>query len=178
MGMDNRVEFRRMQVYDLAHIDQTFDLVLFMGVFYHLRYPMLGLDIVAQKVRRLLLFQTLTMPGEEVFEKTWEDPAAGDPQLGMNSREVLHERGWPKMAFIEHRFSGDPTNWWLVSHAGAEAMLRSSGMKIIGHPGHEMYLCEPDPQHPSCVSTWNAAEILSATGRPWQEEPEAENPGP
>ena len=33
-------------MYDLARRDETFDLVLFMGVFYHLRYPLLGLDIV------------------------------------------------------------------------------------------------------------------------------------
>src|SRR4051794_24917344 len=34
-GMTDRVEFRRMQVYDLAHQPASFDLVLFMGVFYH-----------------------------------------------------------------------------------------------------------------------------------------------
>lgn len=55
----DRVEFKPMQVYDLAHTEETFDLVLFMGVFYHLRYPLLALDIVAQKVKRLLVFQTL-----------------------------------------------------------------------------------------------------------------------
>jgi tRNA (mo5U34)-methyltransferase len=50
------------------------------------------------------------------------------------------------MAFIEHRFSGDPTNWWVANHAGIEAMLRSSGMKITGRPADEVYLCAPDPQ--------------------------------
>jgi tRNA (mo5U34)-methyltransferase len=151
-----------MQVYDLAHIDTAYDLVLFMGVFYHLRYPLLGLDIVAQKVRRLLVFQTLTMPGKQVFEDTYDH--------GIDDRAVLGNPGWPKMAFIEHRFSGDPTNWWIANHACVEAMLRSGGLKVIGCPGQEIYLCEPDPSSPSCVSTWNAAEILSATGRAWQEE--------
>src|SRR2546421_3262663 len=41
--LTDRVEFRRMQVYDLARSQEQFDLVLFMGVLYHLRYPMLGL---------------------------------------------------------------------------------------------------------------------------------------
>jgi tRNA (mo5U34)-methyltransferase len=49
------------------------------------------------------------------------------------------------MAFIEHSFSGDPTNWWVANHAGVEAMLRSSGLRVIARPGHEIYLCEPDP---------------------------------
>ena len=45
---DRRVRFERMQVYDLARADERFDLVLFLGVLYHLRYPLLGLDIVSQ----------------------------------------------------------------------------------------------------------------------------------
>src|SRR5206468_10509008 len=70
-NVTDRVSFRRMQVYDLAGMNEQFDLVLFLGVLYHLRYPMLGMDIVCQKVKRRLLFQTLTMPGEEVLEEPW-----------------------------------------------------------------------------------------------------------
>lgn len=135
-GLRDRVSFKQMQVYDLAHLQEQFDLVLFMGVFYHLRYPLLGLDLVAEKVRRLMLFQTLTMPGDAVFDATSVDRDIDD-------REDFTHPGWPKMAFIEHEFSGDPTNWWAPNHAACEAMLRSSGMRIVDRPGHEMYLCEP-----------------------------------
>jgi tRNA (mo5U34)-methyltransferase len=119
----------------IAQTDERWDLVLFMGVFYHLRYPMLGLDIVAERVRRLLVFQTLTMPGDEVSEDTRADHDLMD-------RESFADPGWPKMAFIEHSFVGDPTNWWAPNHAAVEAMLRSSGMRISSRPGHEMYVCE------------------------------------
>jgi tRNA (mo5U34)-methyltransferase len=167
--VEDRVSFERVQIYDLAHRPGDFDLVLFMGVFYHLRYPMLGLDIVAQKVKRLMLFQTLAMPGEEVY------PAGFNHQWP--ERELMCERGWPKMAFIEHRFAGDPTNWWVPNHAGIEAMLRSAGMRVVGRPGDEMYLCEPDPQRPSCVATWNAAELKSATGQFWlSDAPQTRDP--
>jgi tRNA (mo5U34)-methyltransferase len=71
------------------------------------------------------------------------------------------------MAFLEHHFAGDPTNWWAPNHAAVEAMLRSSGMRIIERPGHEIYLAEPDPNRPACISSWNRAEFLSATGQPW-----------
>jgi tRNA (mo5U34)-methyltransferase len=161
-GLEAAIDFRRMQVYDLADSEESFDLVLFMGVFYHLRYPLLGLDIVAQRVRRLLVFQTLTMPGEEVFEATHN--------RDIHDREALLEPGWPKMAFLEHHFAGDPTNWWAPNHAAVEALLRSSGLRILERPGHELYLCAPDPDRPSCVSTWNRAELLAATGRPWRED--------
>lgn len=161
-GLAERVEFRRMQVYDLAHQPEDYDLVLFMGVFYHLRYPLLGLDIVASLARRLLVFQTLTMPGEEVFEDTARDRDIDD-------REEFLTPGWPKMAFIEHSFSGDHTNWWAPNHAAVEAMLRSSGLRVTGRPGHEIYLCEPDPTTLAWPQGRGAAELRAAAGRPWTE---------
>ena len=160
-GLESKVLFRHMQVYDLARENEHYDLILFMGVFYHLRYPLLGLDIVAQKTRNMLIFQTLTMPGKEVSEQY---------DCHINEREPLREPGWPKMAFIEHRFAGDPTNWWVPNHAGVEAMLRSAGLRVTGYPGHEIYCCEPNPDTPSCISDWNRSEYLSVTGQSYHQD--------
>jgi tRNA (mo5U34)-methyltransferase len=157
-GVADAVEFRRMQVYDLAREDQQYDLVLFMGVFYHLRYPLLGLDIVARRVRRLMVFQTLTIPGMEVYPDTHDRP--------IHERDALRDPGWPKMAFIEHRFAGDPTNWWVPNHAGIEAMLRSSGMRVRAGLGHELYLCEPAPAGGDGGPPYDfTPELLAATGQ-------------
>jgi tRNA (mo5U34)-methyltransferase len=136
-GLEDRVDFRQMEVYEIAGSDEPFDLVWFMGVFYHLRYPLLALDLLAQRTRRLLMFQTLTLPGDSVYQPRDDYP--------IQERTPLLESGWPKMAFVERRFSGDPTNWWVANHAGVEAMLRSSGLRVKARPGHEIYLCEPDP---------------------------------
>jgi tRNA (mo5U34)-methyltransferase len=156
-GLQDRIWLKQMHVYDLARSHEEFDLVLFLGVFYHLRYPLLGLDILTRKVKRLMVFQTLTMPGTEVCEDT--------DGHELNDREVMLESGWPKMAFIEHGFADDITNWWAPNHAAVEAMLRSSGMKVVARPGHEIYLCEPDSDNPSCMTTWNSHELASATGQ-------------
>lgn len=135
LGLADRIEFRQAEVYELAGWDEVFDLVWFMGVFYHLRYPLLGLDILARRARRLLMFQTLTMPGKAVYEDT------ADHEI--TDRVPLLETGWPKMAFVEHRFSNDPTNWWIANHAGCEAMLRSAGLRVVLRPADEMYVCAP-----------------------------------
>ncbi|HEX3125711.1 MAG TPA: TIGR04290 family methyltransferase [Thermoanaerobaculia bacterium] len=156
-GVEDQVKLRRMQVYDLARSEERWDLVLFMGVLYHLRYPLLGLDIVARRVRRRLVFQTLTMPGEEVY-----DPPA---DLDIDEREILLDPGWPKMAFIEHRLAADPTNWWAPNHAAVEAMLRSAGLRVTARPGHEIYLCEPGaPGEHREELDWIQDEMLAATG--------------
>jgi tRNA (mo5U34)-methyltransferase len=154
----HRVELRKGQVYDLARWHEQFDLVLFMGVFYHLRYPLLGLDLVAAKARRLLVFQTLTMPGLEVAE-TPEDQDFHD-------RSALEAPGWPRMAFIEKKLAGDATNWWAPNHAGVEAMLRSSGLRVRSRPAGEIYVCEPaTPAGAAAARTWDAEELLAATGQ-------------
>jgi tRNA (mo5U34)-methyltransferase len=155
-GFSGQVEVRHGQVYDLAHWPDQFDLVLFMGVFYHLRYPLLALDIIAAKTKRLLVFQTLTMPGDE----TVSPPA----DLDLDDRAAMAAPGWPKMAFIERSLAGDPTNWWAPNHACIEALLRSTGMTITGRPGHEMYVCEPSAWTDRSRRGWDIEELRAATG--------------
>ncbi len=137
-GLEDRVAFRNMEVYEIARSTETFDIVWFMGVFYHLRYPTLALDLLAQRTRRMMIFQTLTMPGEAVRAETTDCDIA--------DRAPLLDPGWPKLAFIEHSVAGDPTNWWAPNHAAVEAMLRSAGLRVASRPGHEIYVCVPDAQ--------------------------------
>jgi tRNA (mo5U34)-methyltransferase len=154
----HRIEIRQGQVHDLVHWSERFDLVLFMGVFYHLRYPLLALDLVAEHATNLLVFQTLTLPGDDILDVPFD--------LAFNDRRQLQEPGWPKMAFIENKLAGDSTNWWAPSHSCVEAMLRSAGFKITGRPAHEIFLCEPNGgPGQRCNRSWDESELRAATGR-------------
>ena len=154
-GLERRVEFRRFGVYDLARSDERYDLVLFMGVLYHLRHPLLGLDIVTARAKRLLVLQTLTMPGDDV--------RVPPPDLPLDARQALAEPGWPKMAFVERELANDPTNWWAPNHACVEAMLRSCGFRVRERPGHELYVCEPAPDRDERQAALRD-ELRDATG--------------
>jgi tRNA (mo5U34)-methyltransferase len=134
LGLTQRVELRQLGVYDLPQLDEQFDVVLFLGVMYHLRYPLLGLDLVSQKVRGNLVLQTLTLPGDGQVSTPHD--------LSLDERAQLTEPGWPTMAFVEHQMAGDPTNWWLANAAAVEAMVRSCGLRVLDRPAHEMWLCE------------------------------------
>lgn len=155
--LEDRITVKPAQVYDLASWDERFDLILFLGVFYHLRYPLLGLDIVAERVNRLMVFQTLTMPGEEELV-----PPA---DLSIDQRETMLEPGWPKMSFIEKEVAGDPTNWWAPNHAAICAMLRTTGLRVVARPAHEIYLCEPIGRTVAESRTYDADELRAATGK-------------
>lgn len=159
-SLEDRIELKQMQVYDVARLDRQFDLIWYMGVLYHLRYPLLSLDILSQKTRRMMVFQTLTMPGAEAVQVP-ED-------FGINERQHMLEENWPKMAFIEKRMAGDITNWWAPNHACIEAMLRTCGLRVTQRPGHELYILEVDEELRK-AQQWNQSELLSATGQDWQQ---------
>ena len=59
------IEFRHLSVYDIGAIGERFDVVLFMGVLYHLRHPLLALDLVREHVADdILVFQSMLRGAE------------------------------------------------------------------------------------------------------------------
>ena len=79
----------------------SFDVVLFLGVLYHLPNPLLALERVALVTRDLLILETVV------------------DMVGVRR---------PAAAFYPDReLNGDPTNWWGPNHAAVIGMLRSVG---------------------------------------------------
>jgi tRNA (mo5U34)-methyltransferase len=128
------IELRRLSVYEVGTLNERFDLVLFMGVLYHLRHPLLALDLLHEHAARdLFVFQSLQRGSPFVL------PAAEDYPI--QERAVFDDLGWPRLHFVERRYAGDPTNWWIPNRACSEAMLRSAGFQILERAEEEVYLC-------------------------------------
>jgi tRNA (mo5U34)-methyltransferase len=128
------IEFRRMSVYQVADLREKFDLVLFMGVLYHLRHPLLALDLLHEHVvGDTLVFQSLQRGSQKVD--------ALEENYHFWVTDIFDSPGYPKLHFVERRYSEDPTNWWIPNRACAEAMLRSAGFEIVDHPEAEVYVC-------------------------------------
>ncbi len=128
------VKFERLPVWDVAALRERFDLVIFMGVLYHLRHPLLALDLIHEHVAKdLFLFQSMQRGSREI--------AAVGEDYDFTAVAPFDEPGYPKMHFIEHRYCNDQTNWWVPNRACAEAMLRSAGFTIEAQPEEEVYLC-------------------------------------
>jgi tRNA (mo5U34)-methyltransferase len=154
LGLDDVCRFECRQVYDLARIDGQWDLVLFMGVFYHLRYPLLALDIVAEKVSRYLIFQSVAI-GEC-------GNASAPVDVDFQTLSALECPSWPQMAFVEHTFCHDATNWWIPNRAAVAGMLRSTGMRIEIAVDADTLICSPDGS--KGARDWDRVELLAATG--------------
>jgi tRNA (mo5U34)-methyltransferase len=128
------IEFRRLSVYEVGTLGETFDIVLFLGVLYHLRHPLLALDLLREHVVADLLVVQSMLRGDPRVEHL-------QPDYPFDEQSIFDKPGFPKMHFIENKFSGDETNWWIPNAACLEAMLRSSGFDILAHPESEVYLC-------------------------------------
>src|SRR3954447_9284103 len=98
------VELRKLSVYDVAALRERFDIVLFMGVVYHLRHPLLALDLLHEHVTRdVLAFQSM-LRGSDTIE-----PLA--PDYPITNTALFERPGFPRMHFIEQRYSQYQTNW-------------------------------------------------------------------
>jgi tRNA (mo5U34)-methyltransferase len=129
-----QLDLQKLSVYDVAELGQKFDLVLFMGVFYHLRHPLLALDLIHEHVvENLFIFQSMQRGSNEI------EPIDGD--YPFSEEQIFARPGFPCLYFIEKNYSEDPTNWWIPNRACAEALLRSAGFTIHDNPEPEVYVC-------------------------------------
>src|SRR3954451_9057915 len=118
------IEFAKLSVYDVGALGEKFDIVVFMGVLYHLRHPLLALDLIHEHVADdLLLFQSMQRGSTEV--------EVLKPNYDFWTIEQFDRAGFPRLHFIENKYADDPTNWWVPNRACVEAMLRSAGFRII-----------------------------------------------
>lgn len=79
-----------------------FDVVLFLGVLYHMRHPLLALERVASVTKQQLILETLV---DMTFLRS------------------------PAAAFYPWKMLGDGTNWWGPNQAAVLGMLRSVGFE-------------------------------------------------
>jgi tRNA (mo5U34)-methyltransferase len=109
-------------------------------VLYHLRHPLLALDLIREHVAGdILLFQTMQRGSNATIAVPENHPfhmkGTFDPS------PIFDDPAYPKMHFIERRYADDWTNWWAPNRACSEAMLRAAGFTIEQQPEDEVYLC-------------------------------------
>jgi tRNA (mo5U34)-methyltransferase len=105
--LGSKVESKLVDPLDLSPetVGGTFDVVLMLGVLYHMKHPLLALERVASVTRELLILET------EV-----------DNMLVP----------WPSLAFYPStELAGDPSNWFGPNAAAVIGMLRAVGFTRV-----------------------------------------------
>lgn len=123
--------FVRGGVYDaLPETLGTFDLVLFAGVYYHLKNPVLSL----QRIRRLLKDGgILFIEGASATDYLAEElnKVLGPPKSSRHTTAEILDRLPISVFDIDHRIYESWTNWWFPTTRCLEAVLLDSGFRNV-----------------------------------------------
>lgn len=105
-ALGSNVQAVECEVLDLDPADLgTFDVVLFLGVLYHMRHPLLALERAAAMTHDLLIVESYI---------------------------VEDDSNIPAMRFFPgNELNNDPTNWWGPNVACIEAMLQVIGFSSV-----------------------------------------------
>jgi len=105
-ALNSKVEDLEIDALDLSHESVgVFDVVLFMGVLYHMKHPMLALERAASVTKRLLVVETVI--------------------------DLLYLPGKALAFYPGKELGQDPTNWFGPNPAALEAMLRAVGFRRV-----------------------------------------------
>ena len=122
--LESRVEFRQMSVYDI-HPSEIghFDIVFFLGVYYHLKNPILALEHIAGLTRERLIVESEITPA---------------PPYSANSQTA----GEGISRFYEgDELAADPSNWWVPN---VPCLLQT--IRAAGFPRAELATCYVPPR--------------------------------
>ena len=104
-ALRSSVEDMTMDVLDISPELGRFDIVLFLGVLYHLRHPLLALERLFSVTNELLIIE---------------------------SHVDLLSRPEPMMAFYPGgELNNDHTNWWGPNPRALRAMVRAAGFRTV-----------------------------------------------
>jgi tRNA (mo5U34)-methyltransferase len=143
------IDLRQLSVFEVGRLEERFDIVLFMGVLYHLRHPLLALDLIHEHVARdMLVFQSM-LRGSPAGPRLEDD-------YPFSETKIFDDPGYPKLHFVEGCYAGDPTNWWIPNQACVTAMLRSAGFTIESQPEPEVFICRRSEVAPDSQAAYPA----------------------
>ena len=117
--LESRVEFRQMSVYDI-HPSEIghFDIVFFLGVYYHLKNPILALERIAGLTRERLIVESEIIP---VQPHSVNSQASGEGISRFYEGDEL---------------AADPSNWWVPN---VPCLLQT--IRAAGFPRAELATC-------------------------------------
>jgi len=150
--LNSQVDYRTMDVYEMPDAGLgTFDIVFFLGIVYHVRHPLLALDILCGLTRDIAIVDSFVTDGS-----TWQD----------NPEEI------PTMEFYELEELGNQFgNWFGPSVACLVAMCRAAGFVrvelLFAAAHHAVAACyrnwEPIPSNASAAPPELFAVVNSRT---------------
>jgi tRNA (mo5U34)-methyltransferase len=120
LGLD--IDFNRMSVYDLRlETVGTFDVVLALGLIYHLKHLILALERLFDVTGEMLILETAVLPPDKIPDLPFPCSVGGEG------------RPHHPMAYVENTVGDKEAvfNWFLPSPRATQALLRDVGFDEV-----------------------------------------------
>ena len=126
----SKAQYIQGNVYDLSRlINGKFDLILFFGVWYHLKHPLVAFS----EISKLLSDDGMLLLEGECLRNYVEFPGEGEAENPSELVRAMAESSLPITLFYADRYKGDKTNWFIPNLACILEWLRSSGFELTSH---------------------------------------------
>ena len=117
--LGSRVEYREASVYDLTpEAFGSFDVVIFPGVFYHLRHPLLALDRIHSVCREYMFLETHVL--DSAFLHDGRRMPLDELHPALSASAILQ-------FYADDELNGDRSNWFAATVRCVELMVRNAG---------------------------------------------------
>ena len=130
--LGSRVRYVQGSVYDAPRLlSDEYDYVFFLGVFYHLKHPVLAFEQLhrVQPEGGRLIFE-----GECLLNRL-EDTRG--KTVGRDALRALTLSDVPMAAFYAGTFKGDDTNWFVPNPACLRGWFQAAGYKVVVEKLHD-----------------------------------------
>jgi tRNA (mo5U34)-methyltransferase len=129
--LGSKVTYVQGSVYDTSRLlHDRYDYVFMLGVYYHLKNPILAFEQVAQ-----LLVDDGLLVFEGACIQAYCEDVSGRPVSAERAREI-GESDVPLCAFYANTFCGDDSNWFIPNFVCLEGWMEAAGLRIVRHALH------------------------------------------
>lgn len=133
--LNSRVNYTQTSVYDVdAHFDvESFDEILFLGVYYHLKYPVLAFEKLANLLKK---DGRLHFEGECLLNYAINvNGKVGNLLNRVIIREIAHSE-YPVTLYYSGEYKQDPSNWHIPNFACLREWMKTAGLEVQKHSFH------------------------------------------
>lgn len=123
------IEYMALDATHINMLNETFDIVLFMGILYHLRNPFRVLEDIGKLTKDVIVVETEVISPNDKNQVFVHHGPTGKIKKTKTTQGI--------MKFVEgDELNSDDTNWWIPDTECVKGMLRVSGFKYFSEPIH------------------------------------------
>lgn len=130
--LGSHVKYVQGSVYDATDLLRgTYDYIFFLGVYYHLKNPLLAFEKLS-----LLLADRGLLVFEGACIRSYVEDTQGNP-VSLQTAQAIGCSDVPLSAFYANTYCGDDSNWFIPNFLCLKSWMEAAGLTVVSHSFHD-----------------------------------------